>query len=57
MKLKVSKPEVVSKKDFKETEIDKVFTNKKDQEVAFVKKCHAIIISEDMDSEGQGETQ
>jgi hypothetical protein len=57
MKLKITAPDIISKKDFKKTEIDKIFTNKKDQEVAFVKKCHAIIISEDMDSEGQGETQ
>jgi hypothetical protein len=56
MKLKITTPDIISKKDFKKTEIDKLFTNKRDQEVAFVKKCHAIVISEDADSKDQGET-
>lgn len=56
MKLKITTPDIISKKDFKSTDIDQVFTNNKVKEVAIVKKDHAVVISEDVDSEDSGET-
>ena len=55
MKMKITRPDVISKRDFKKTDLEKVFTDKENQEVAIVKKDHAVVISEDTDSKDQGE--
>jgi len=47
MKLSISQNQVISKRDFKATDIDNVFTNKGDNEVAFVEKDHSIVFQND----------
>lgn len=57
MKLKITKPDIISKNDFNKTDIEKVFTSKKDQEVAFVDMNHAIVISNDDGSKSINENK
>ena len=47
MRIRIKSQDIVSQSDFKQSEIDRVFTNKDRKEVAFVKKNHTIVINDD----------
>ena len=56
MRIRIKNQDIVSQTDFKQSEIDRVFTNKDLKEVAFVKKNHTIVINdddEDIEESGQ----
>lgn len=46
MKLEVTKPDIVSKSEFKRTDIENVFTHKQKKAVAFVENEHALLIQD-----------
>lgn len=47
MRIRIKKQDVVSRADFKPSDIETVFTNKDKREVAFVKKNYAVVINDD----------